>query len=45
MGSQSVVCCRLETDLHMVILERVGLLTQFSNSMEQATFYGYRISR
>lgn len=45
MGSLSRVCCRFEADLPMKILERLGLLTQFSNTMEQATVYGYRISR
>ncbi len=45
MGSQSKASCRLEADPPMVILERLGLLTQFNNKMEQATVYGYRISR
>lgn len=45
MGSQSKACCRLDADLPMMILERLGLLTQFSNTMEHATVYGHRISR
>jgi hypothetical protein len=45
MGSQSKVCCRLEANLNMMILERLGLLTQFSSTREQATVYEYRISR
>ncbi|CRH75124.1 Uncharacterised protein [Chlamydia trachomatis] len=45
MGSQSKARCRLEAYLPMMILKRLGLLTQFSTKMEQATVYGYRISR
>lgn len=45
MGSQTKFCCRLEVALHMMILERLGLLSHFSSNMEQATVYGYRISR
>jgi len=32
MGSQSKARCRLEAYLPMMILERLGLLTQFSNN-------------
>ncbi|OAJ45582.1 hypothetical protein [Pseudomonas marginalis] len=37
MESQSKAFGRFEVDPHMLILERSGLLTQFNNTMQQAT--------